>query len=151
MPESKTTSGERGDSGMSHPQDSGGLPRLLIADDDPVVHSVLSTQLRGAFTVVAVAANATDAITLAAEHQPDVALIDVEMPNGGAREAVPGIALLSPRTCMVILSSDESRRVVLELLAAGATAYMRKGVSGKEINRTLTDALRNRADRLTEV
>ncbi len=47
---------------------------------------------------------------------------------------------------MVILSGDESRQVVLELLDAGAIAYMRKGVTGAKIAKTLTDALKVKPD-----
>jgi len=60
-------------------------PSLLIADDDAVFRSVLGFQLDGDFRVVAVAENAPDAIALAERHQPDAALLDVEMPGGGAR------------------------------------------------------------------
>jgi DNA-binding NarL/FixJ family response regulator len=120
-------------------------PRLLIADDDAFVRSALISQLEANFDVIAVAENATQAIELAAEHQPDCALIDVVMPGGGAREAVPQITARSPDTRIVILSGDESRDVVLELLSAGAMAYMRKGVSAAELTKTVTDALRVKA------
>jgi DNA-binding NarL/FixJ family response regulator len=139
------------------PVDENGVmrPRLLIADDDTIVRSTLSAQLRRDFDVVAVAENASQAIELAGRHQPDLALIDVQMPDGGAREAVPKIAHLAPDTCMVILSGDESREVVIELLDAGAIAYMRKGLTGAKLSQTLKDALRAgelaRADRETEL
>lgn len=106
------------------------------------MRSALCSQLQGDFRVVAVAENATQAVELAEEHRPDAALIDVEMPNGGAREAVPQIATRSPETCMVILSGDESREMVVELLNAGAIAYVRKGVTGAQICETLTAALK---------
>lgn len=121
-------------------------PSLLIADDDAVVRATLSAQLQSTFRVVAVAENATEAIELAEEHRPDAALIDVDMPDGGARAAVPEIAARSPGTCMVILSGDETRQMVLELLTAGAIAYVRKGVTGSQLARTLTEALKAKAD-----
>ena len=117
-------------------------PSLLIADDDAVVRSTIGAHLAGDFDVVAVATDATEAIELAAEHHPDAALIDVEMPGGGALEAVPQITTRSPDTCIVILSADESREVVLKLLDAGAIAYVRKGVSPVQIGRTLADAMK---------
>ncbi len=116
-------------------------PSLLIADDDTVVRTALSYLLRDDFDVVAVAGDATEAIELAEKHRPAVALIDVEMPGGGAREAVPQISSRAPATRMVILSGDESRTVVGELLNAGAIAYMRKGATRAEISKTLTAAL----------
>ena len=122
-------------------------PSLLIVDDEPVMRSALESQLKSDFRVIALAADATEAIALAEQHRPDAALIDVDMPAGGARHAVPAIATRSPETCMVVLSADESREVVLELLDAGALVYVRKGLTGKELGKTLTDALRLKAAR----
>jgi DNA-binding NarL/FixJ family response regulator len=121
-------------------------PSLLIADDDPVMRFALGSQLEGEFHVVAMAANTTEAIELASTHRPDAALIDVQMPDGGAREAVPHIATCSPGTCIVILSGDESRGSVLELLDAGAVAYLRKGATRGEISRTLLAAVQRGPD-----
>lgn len=114
---------------------------LLIADDDVVVRYRLQSELSESFRIVAVAEDASEAIALAERHQPDAALIDVEMPGGGARVAVPAIAACAPNTRMVILSADEIHHVVLELLAAGAIAYVRKGVGGDRIAETLAKAL----------
>jgi DNA-binding NarL/FixJ family response regulator len=122
-------------------------PSVLIADDDPVTRSTLFSQLEGAFQVVAVAENAAEAAELAEQHQPDVALIDVQMPEGGAREAVPQITARSPGTCTVILSADMTREGVLELIKAGAMAYVRKPVTGTEITKALQDALQAKAAR----
>ena len=123
-----------------------GRPRLLIADDDAFVRSALSAQLGGDFDVVAVAADAVEAIERSEECQPDAALIDVEMPGGGGLEAVRQIATRSPTTCLVVLSSDESRESVVELLNAGAIAYVRKGVPGDQIARTVADSLKAQAN-----
>jgi DNA-binding NarL/FixJ family response regulator len=115
---------------------------LLIADDDALVlYRLLRSEMLDSFRIVAVAQNATDAIALAEQHQPDAALIDVEMPGGGARAAVPAIALCSPNTRMVILLADEIHHVVVELLAAGAMAFVRKGVGGDRMAGTLAQAL----------
>ena len=131
----------------THPDGKGDpRPSLLIADDDHLVRSVLNAQLAGDFQVIGLAKTVTEAIELAAEHRPDAALIDVEMPEGGARKAVPQIVTRSPQTCIVILSGDETRDLVLELLNAGAMAYLRKGVPGAEISKTLKDALKAKAD-----
>jgi DNA-binding NarL/FixJ family response regulator len=120
-------------------------PTLLIADDDAAVRSALGSQLGGTFRIVAVAEDATEAIALAVEHRPDAALIDVQMPGGGAREVVPQIATRSPETCMLLLSGDESDSSVVDLLNAGAMVYVRKGTTGAEITQTVADALKARA------
>jgi DNA-binding NarL/FixJ family response regulator len=101
--------------------------RLLIADDDPSVRSMLTLLLERDFELVGVAADAREAIELSATSLPDAALIDVEMPEGGGPAAVRGIRGISPGTAMVALSSDESQAGVLEMIEAGATSYRRKG------------------------
>ena len=122
-----------------------GLPSLLIADDDPMMCSLLGAQLAGEFEVVAVAGDATEAIELAGQHRPDAALVDVEMPGGGGLEAVRQISGRSPETSIVVLSGDESHDVVLKLLEAGAITYKRKGVPGSEIARALIDSMKARS------
>jgi CheY-like chemotaxis protein len=123
-------------SASSEPQ-AAALPRLLIADDDPVVRSVLTSQLASQFDVVAVAVDAQDAIELVCGHHPDVALIDVMMPAGGGLRATAEIHRRAPETTIVAFSGDESERGVTEMLGAGATAYIRKGVSPQELAQKL--------------
>lgn len=116
-------------------------PSLLIADDDQLVRAVLSTQLAGEFRVIGPAKDASEAIQLAKDHQPDAALIDVEMPGGGALAAVSRIAACSPGTRQVLISGDERHGLVVELLSAGAIAYIEKGLAGASIAKTLVAAL----------
>ena len=115
--------------------------RLLIADDDPAVRSSLSDTLGKEFEVVGTAVDGEDAVKVAAWVQPDAALIDVEMPNGGGLRAVEGIATVSPETAVVILSTQESELSLQQLLGAGAIAYCRKGVSGALLARSLRDSI----------
>ncbi|HSZ14744.1 MAG TPA: response regulator transcription factor [Solirubrobacteraceae bacterium] len=103
-------------------------PRLMIADDDPVVRSMLNISLSQAFDVVGIAADGEQAVEFAKASQPDVALVDVEMPRGGGLRAVQGIHEVAPNTAIVLLSIDESDGIVRELMQAGATTYLRKGV-----------------------
>lgn len=118
------------------PSDSA-RPRLMIADDDPVVQSMLSMSLGGGFDVVGVAVDGEQAVDLAQASQPDAALVDVEMPAGGGLRAVRGIHEVAPETAIVVLSIDESDGVIREFVQAGATAYLRKGVGAQ----ALSDAL----------
>jgi DNA-binding NarL/FixJ family response regulator len=119
----------------------GTRPRLLIADDDPVVRSMMSMALGEAFELVGVAADGEEAIALAGASHPDAALLDVDMPKGGGLGAVRGILEVSPMTAIVVLSGDESDGLVRELVQAGAVAYRRKGVSPHELAASLTESI----------
>ena len=117
-------------------------PRLVIADDDPVVQLVLSMSLERQFDVVGVAADGEEAVDLALAMQPDAALIDVEMPKGGGLRAVQGIREVAPETAIVILSRYQSHGVVHELTEAGAIAYRRKGVPPDVLADALTESIK---------
>lgn len=118
-------------------------PTLLIADDDAVVRSMLSLTLERQFEIVGAARDSDQAIALAQAAQPDVALIDVQMPGGGLR-AIRGIGEVSPETAAVVLSADEFEPMVRELMIAGAMTYVRKGIAPAELAEMLHRAIRAR-------
>jgi DNA-binding NarL/FixJ family response regulator len=129
---------------MAEPSSQAGAarPRVLIADDDPDVRAVLCAQLEDGFDVVGVAADTDEAVALAGEHRPDIAIVDVQMPGGGGPAATRGILTAAPGTTIVALSADESERIVLEMLNAGAVTYIRKGVRADELAALLHESLR---------
>ena len=102
--------------------------RILIADDHTLVResivSVLETA--GACQVVAQAANGLQALALAAEHDPDVAIIDISMPNLGGLEVVRRLQAESPRTRVLVLTMHEDQEYLLHAVRAGATGFMLK-------------------------
>jgi DNA-binding NarL/FixJ family response regulator len=119
-------------------------PTLLIADDDAVVRSMLSLTLERQFDIVGAARDSDQAIALAQAAQPDVALIDVQMPGGGGLRAIQGISDVSPETATVILSADEFEPLVRELMIAGAMTYVRKGIAPAQLAEVLHRAIRAR-------
>jgi two-component system, NarL family, response regulator DesR len=127
----------------SQAQDAGSRPRVLIADDDPVVRAMLAVSLERDFELVGAAADALEAIQLAADTLPDGALIDVEMPEGGGPAAVRGIMKVSPTTAMVALSANDAHDAVLKMLEAGAMGYRRKGEPRDLLIETLHRSIRS--------
>lgn len=120
-------------------------PRLMIADDDPLVGSLLGTLLNGEFELVGMASDSLAAVELARTSRPHAALVDVEMPEGGGLSAVRGILEVAPDTAIVMLSVDESDGIVRQLMQAGAMAYHRKGVAPQVLATSLIDAIRAHA------
>ena len=126
--------------------------RVLLADDDVEIRDALA-ELVGSdpdLEVVAVAADCDEALRLASTLRPDVALIDVRMPGGGA-EAARGISEECPETKVVALSAYEDRVTVASMLSAGAIGYLVKGTTAEEILQTLHRAARGESSLSTEV
>ena len=108
--------------------------RVLIADDEKVMRDALSDLIEATvgMTVVAVAADADEAIAAAETSRPDVALVDVRMPGGGPK-ATRGIMHCCPETRVLALSASGGGETVLEMIQAGAAGYLVKGILPTEV------------------
>lgn len=109
--------------------------RIIIADDHTVVRKGTRQILEGEpdFEVVGEAANGEEAVQIAEELHPDIAIIDISMPilDGiGATKQIKGV---SPGTAVLILSVYDNDEFVFALLEAGAAGYLLKDVSGQDI------------------
>jgi DNA-binding NarL/FixJ family response regulator len=109
--------------------------RLLIADDDPVMRMLLGAMV-GAdpeIELVGEAEDAEQAIALADQHEPDVALLDIEMPKGGGLHAAREIHARHPAIRLFALSAHESGDAREAMAQAGATGYVVKGAAPAEV------------------
>jgi EAL domain-containing protein (putative c-di-GMP-specific phosphodiesterase class I)/CheY-like chemotaxis protein len=109
--------------------------RVLLADDEPGLRVALSELLSHEERVelIGTAADAEEAIRIAELGHPDVALVDVRMPEGGGPHAARGITRVSPTTRVIALSAYEDSTNVLEMLRAGAVGYLVKGSAAEEL------------------
>jgi NarL family two-component system response regulator LiaR len=116
---------------------------VLVVDD----HEVVRLGLRGyldalpGFAVVGEAESGEAAIRLAAEHIPDVVLMDLVMPGMDGVEATRRVKNTSPRTQIVVLTSYHQDEHIFPALKAGATSYILKDIKMDE----LADAVRRAA------
>ncbi|MCU0492783.1 MAG: response regulator transcription factor [Chloroflexaceae bacterium] len=119
---------------MSEAQDDQTVT-VLIADDHTMFRQGLRELLerKGGFTVVGEATDGAAAVKLAAEKQPQVALLDVSMPGVTGIEAARQIGQVSPGTRTVILTMHRDERTVLEAVRAGANAYLLKDADATEL------------------
>ena len=114
---------------------SPGLIRVLVADDHTIVREgIISLLLKsGSCDVVAEAANGIDAIALALETRPDVAVLDVSMPRLNGVEVVRRIRAELPGTRILVLSMHEDRDHILQNVRAGADGYLVKSAPTIEL------------------
>ena len=118
--------------------------RLLLADDHTVVRDGLRQLLEQVedLDVVAAAADGKQAVSLAAEHVPDVVLMDLEMPVLSGVEATRQIVAAEPATRVVVLTSFADRERILDALDAGAVGYLLKDAEPDELVRGVRAAAR---------
>jgi DNA-binding NarL/FixJ family response regulator len=108
---------------------------ILIVDDHALVRQGLRKLLETQedLQVVGEAGEAGEAVTLAAETEPDIVLLDVEIPGGEVTETVRRVRGSSPRSLVIILSMHEGPDLVRATLAAGIRAYLLKSVHWEEL------------------
>ena len=94
-----------------------------------MVRTLLATE---DFEVVDEVADAHAAVASALEHMPDVILLDVSMPGNGLA-AAGKIAANCPVVRIILLTASEDEETVHEALSKGASGYVLKGVSGREL------------------
>jgi DNA-binding NarL/FixJ family response regulator len=109
--------------------------KILIADDHAFVREGTRRILEQEpdLEVVAEAGNGEEAVALASELKPDVAIIDVAMPKLDGIEATRRIKALCPAVAVLVLSAYDDDQFVFGLLEAGAAGYLLKSVRGHEI------------------
>jgi two-component system, NarL family, response regulator DesR len=114
--------------------------RLLLADDQALVRGALAAllALEPDLVVVAEAGSGTDAVTAAAEHRPDVALLDVEMPGLDGIAATSEVRRASPGTRVLIVTTFGRPGYLRRAMQAGASGFVVKDTPAAQ----LADAVR---------
>jgi DNA-binding NarL/FixJ family response regulator len=113
--------------------------RVLVADDHPLFRSGLRSALAslGDTEVVGEVATGEAAIERALELQPDVVVMDVQMPGVNGIEATRRIVEASPHTGVLVLTMFEDDDSVFAAMRAGARGYVLKGSAQDEIMRAI--------------
>lgn len=113
--------------------------RVLIADDHEIVREGLRNLFRGEedIEVVAEARDGAEAVRAVKEHRPDVALMDLVMPETDGLEATRQVREVSPDTQVLVLTSFAEDRQVHEALRSGAAGYLLKDVSRQDLLRAI--------------
>ncbi len=135
--------------------------KVLLVDDHELFREGVAEifAVEEDIRVVGEAENGLEAIALAAETQPDVVLLDVEMPVMGAEKAIGRMLHASPSSKILVLTMYDEPRLVRKLLALGAHAYIVKKARREELvaavrtvhrveNRVVLSVSRQTADRL---
>lgn len=113
--------------------------RVLVVDDHAIVRNglVLMVQHEPGMTPIAEASSGTEAITLFRQHQPDVTLMDLRMPDLSGVEAISAIRQSFPDARIIILTTYDGDEDIYRGLHAGARGYLLKDTPLDEITNAI--------------
>ncbi len=111
------------------------MVRILLADDHKLFRQGLRALIdkNDELNVVGEARNGREAIQMAAKSSPRVVIMDISMPDMNGIEATRRIAERNPSIKIIALSMHSNRRLVLEILKAGARGYLLKDCAFEEL------------------
>jgi two-component system, NarL family, response regulator NreC len=116
------------------PAENGAI-RIVLAEDHAVVRSALRMLLdaEADFQVVAEAGDVDQAVRFVRGHQPDVLILDLNMPGGPSLRAIPSMLQASPDTAVVILTMQSDPVFAREAMQAGVLGYILKDAADSEL------------------
>jgi DNA-binding response OmpR family regulator len=114
--------------------------RVLVVDDDPLVLRAISKVLARDGFDVATASDAAPALQYAAQHRPDIVVVDFNMPTCGLAVVRELKATLADDIFVAVLTGEDSEQMRAQCLNAGADAVLIKPIAPLELRRRLTAA-----------
>jgi DNA-binding NarL/FixJ family response regulator len=120
--------------------------RVLLADDHGIVRKGLRSTIESedGYEVVAEASNGREAVRLGQQLKPDIAIMDIAMPQLNGIDATEQLMKLSPATKVVILSMHADESYVIRVLAAQARGYILKDSAEADLLPALRSVLQGR-------
>jgi DNA-binding NarL/FixJ family response regulator len=116
--------------------------RILLAEDHVMVRQGLRALLEQAgMVVIGEASDGLEALRLAHEHKPEVAITDIAMPRLNGLETARRLREVAPQTKVIVLSMHTEEPYVLEALQAGAVGYVLKTQAAADIIQAIHTAL----------
>lgn len=109
------------------------LRRIVIVDDHEIFRAGLKAGLGPTVQVVGEAGTVEDAVPLIKEHDPDVVLLDVHLPDGGGQAVIGPVHAARPGVRFLALSVSDAPDDVVAVIRAGARGYVTKTITPAEL------------------
>jgi CheY-like chemotaxis protein len=117
---------------------------ILLVDDEAHIRKFISLLLRHlGVSRILEAPNGAEALEVYKKEQPDLVMLDVNMPVMDGIETLRALKVLNPDCVVVMLTSLANRQTIDEAVALGAANYIRKDAPPEEIGRALSDTIDN--------
>ncbi len=123
------------------------MVRIMVVDDHEVVRFGLKSLLtrHPGWEVVAETGTVTGAIEKAAEHNPDIVVMDIRLSDGSGIDACREITQRNPQTKVIVLTSFAEDDLLFNAISAGASGYVLKQVGNDDLVRAIETILRGDA------
>jgi DNA-binding NarL/FixJ family response regulator len=130
--------------------------RVILADDSKLIRELLINHLAGSDDIIVVgqAENGQDVIRMAAELDPEVILMDIDMPVLDGVQATSKLSESSPEIKIIALTMHSKENIIKKMLEAGATGYLSKNCDSDELLRairTVRSGSRYLSDEITDI
>lgn len=120
---------------------------VLLVDDEPHIRKYVGLILKQLGSPIIVeAGNGEEAVETYRRENPDLVLMDVNMPRLDGLDALKQIRALDPNSIVIMLTSLANRETVEQALELGAVGYIRKDTPKAEIARALSEAIESAFD-----
>lgn len=127
--------------------------RVLLAEDHAVVRQGLVALLSSApdVEVIGTAMNGEEAVAMHTQLQPDITLMDLQMPQMGGVAAIARIRAAYPEARCIVLTTFDGDEDIYRAMQAGAKAYLLKGMDLEELLKTIRTVAQGRARLPSEI
>ncbi len=123
--------------------------KILLADSSTFTRILLANALETlGFEVVAIAKDGREALDKFAQHNPDIALIDLALEGIDGIDVIRALTTQDPSAAVALLMPEnmDDPDIIVEAVRAGAKAYIKKPTSGEEMKERLTKLLGRREE-----
>ena len=128
---------------MSDTTNNEGRIRAVIADDEAFIRQVLMKMLeRLGVEVVGVGENGRQALELYSQHQPDIVILDIAMPEMDGLETLRQLLARDPEARVLMCTSFSSKQYVVEAVKIGAKGYLNKPFDLDKIREKISKIVR---------
>lgn len=115
---------------------------ILLVDDEPHIRKYISLILRTlGDPIIVEAGNGEEALAAYRREDPDLVLMDVNMPRLDGIETLKALRAYDPNAAVIMLTSLANRETIEQALEAGALNYIRKDTPREEIAKSLADTI----------
>lgn len=120
--------------------------RILVSDDHELFREGLRAvlDLRPDFNVVAEAASVAETVEAHAQYQPDITLLDMQMPDGTGIDALKLIRQAQPKARVLMLTTFDGDEDIHRAITAGASGYLLKSIPAKQLESAIRAVIEGR-------